>query len=210
MTEQLTKTRRRVSASMSRRGRSRELEADAARRHELAASAMTRRGFLAGSSAAVAAALVACARADAVEQASGNPGKPVAPPAAGPIGRVVDVHQHFWPESYYNLAASLGGAREQWDPVQAIERMDRYGLGTAILSMSNGVSGHKDPSPSQLIRLCRECNDYGAKLVADHPARFGQFGSVMMLPDVDAALKEIEYSFDTLKVDGIGLLTHYG
>jgi predicted TIM-barrel fold metal-dependent hydrolase len=94
--------------------------------------------------------------------------------------------------------------------VQALERMDRYGLGTAILSMSNWVSGAKEPSPSQLIGLCRECNDYGAKLVADHPTRFGQFGSVMMLPDVDAALKEIEYAFDTLKVDGIGLLTHYG
>src|SRR4051812_44470756 len=99
MAEQPTKTPRRVSASTSRRGRSGELEADAARRREPDESAMTRRGFLAGSSAAVAAALVAGARAtDAGEQASADAGKPAAHPAAMPIGRVVDVHQHFWPE----------------------------------------------------------------------------------------------------------------
>lgn len=32
----------------------------------------------------------------------------------------------------------------------------------------------------------------------------------MPLPDVDATLKESEYAYDALKVDGVGLFTSYG
>ena len=43
----------------------------------------------------------------------------------------------------------------------------------------------------------------------DHPGRFGLFATLSML-DIDATLKEIEYAFDTLKADGIGLQSSYG
>ena len=48
-----------------------------------------------------------------------------------------------------------------------------------------------------------------ARLVADHPGRFGLFAS-LPLPTVDASLAEVAYAFDTLKADGIALFTSYG
>jgi predicted TIM-barrel fold metal-dependent hydrolase len=57
--------------------------------------------------------------------------------------------------------------------------------------------------------LCRRTNEYVAQLRADHKGRFGLFGA-LPLPDIDAALKEAVYTLDTLKADGIGLVTSYG
>jgi predicted TIM-barrel fold metal-dependent hydrolase len=57
--------------------------------------------------------------------------------------------------------------------------------------------------------MVRICNDYGAQMVGDFPGRFGLFAPLSML-DTDTTLKEIEYVFDTLKADGVGLQTSYG
>ena len=66
-----------------------------------------------------------------------------------------------------------------------------------------------DLGPTEAGRLARACNEYAAEMMRDYPGRFGLFATLSML-DIDATLKEIEYAFDTLKADGIGLQSSYG
>ncbi len=51
-------------------------------------------------------------------------------------------------------------------------------------------------------------NEFGARMVSDHKGRFGLF-AMLPLPVVADSLKEIEYVFDTLKADGVGLMSSY-
>ena len=135
-------------------------------------------------------------------------------PAASP--RRMDLHHHFASD---RLKKRLVEAKRQgWEtfedysPAKALEAMDQAGVSTAFLSCSTpGIWMGDDfaAERDQTIALARDMNDYAAKLMSDHKGRFGLF-AVLPLPDVDASLREIEYAFDTLHADGVGLLTSYG
>ncbi|WP_193748792.1 amidohydrolase family protein [Leisingera sp. ANG-Vp] len=129
---------------------------------------------------------------------------------------LIDVHTHLLPSWYTSRLGEQGmvtiGGRSlqepdlQWTPERALDYKDRCGIETSILSFTDpGASiGPKDFS----IALARECNEYLARLKQDHPTRFGAF-AVLPLPHVDEALAELEYALDTLKLDGLVLLSNY-
>jgi predicted TIM-barrel fold metal-dependent hydrolase len=84
--------------------------------------------------------------------------------------------------------------------------MDAAGVATAYTSVT--APGFDVVASERRVAATRECNEFGARMAADFPGRFGLFAS-LPLPDVDASLKEIAYTLDVLKADGIGLLTSY-
>jgi predicted TIM-barrel fold metal-dependent hydrolase len=142
--------------------------------------------------------------------AATNATHPALAAQATPVsGRRIDVHHHFSPPAWIAEVSGrplLNPANPKWTPEQSIEDMDRGGAAAAMISITNPGLYFGDPAVTR--RLARDCNEYGAKLVQTYPTRFGLFAA-MPLPDVDATLAEIEYAYDSLKVDGIGLMTSY-
>ena len=129
---------------------------------------------------------------------------------------MIDVHHHFIPPFYLaenreRIAGSRGGqispAWLSWTPEKAIEAMDKSGVSMGILSLSTPGVWFGDAQAAR--QTARRVNDYAADLSRSHPGRFGLFAAVP-LPDTESTLREIEYAFDVLKADGIGLLTSYG
>jgi 6-methylsalicylate decarboxylase len=120
---------------------------------------------------------------------------------------LIDVHHHFVPPVY--LAENrdrVSPAALQWEPQKALDAMDAQNVATAVLSLPLPGVWFGDAQASR--RASRLCNEYAADLARSHPGRFGLF-PVIPLPDSEGSLREIEYAFDVLKADGIGLLTSY-
>ena len=136
----------------------------------------------------------------------------IASDAFDPAPRRVDLHHHFFPPAYLDVVEQVVGNKPSplmtgWSAAGVLEHMDKTGVATAILSMSPWGPRFKDAA--QARSLARMCNDYAAQTGRDHPGRFGLFAA-MPLPDIDGALAEIAYALDTLKADGVGLMTSYG
>jgi predicted TIM-barrel fold metal-dependent hydrolase len=160
-----------------------------------------------------------CSRRDALTGAAAlaaSAAFPLAPllaqPAASP--RRIDVHHHCYPKLWFDkyrtqiLAAdSDPQVLRDWSPQKNIEHMDQNGVATGVASIGNpAVSTTNVPEGRS---LARSSNEFMAQMVRDHPGRFGMFAAIP-LPDQEGSLKEIEFAFDVLKADGIGLLTSYG
>lgn len=121
----------------------------------------------------------------------------------------IDVHAHFLPEVYVEALNQAGLKTVDggmpvpaWSEQAALEVMDRQGIATAMVSLSS-PSAHFLPV-ARRPALIRQVNEAGRGLVKAHPGRFGFFAS-LPLPDIAAALAEIEHAFDTLGVDGVVL-----
>ncbi len=128
-------------------------------------------------------------------------------------GGRLDVHHHIVPREYVEALAEIGIHTPgrfpfpDWSPETSLEVMDQNGIATAITSLSApGVYFGDDAFARD---LARRCNEFSARLVNDYPGRFGAL-AVLPLPDVDEALRELEYALDTLKLDGVVLLTSIG
>jgi len=124
--------------------------------------------------------------------------------------RRIDTHFHVIPPDY---AAWLGGrsveagglALPDWSRESALATMDRFGIETAILSVSTpGVHLGDD---GEARTWARAVNEFAADVVRSAPDRFGFFAT-LCLPDLDGSFDELAHAFDRLGADGIVLLAN--
>jgi 6-methylsalicylate decarboxylase len=157
---------------------------------------ISRRGFLSGLGALGASALL--------------PGGTPWAQAPGSGVRRIDIHHHFGSPEWVKMTADKRTQGfETWQsysPARAIDDMDKGNVETAFMSIT--TPGIWFGNIDETRRLARRENEYGARLANDHKGRL-RLLAVLPLPDVDASLREIEYAFDTLKADGVGLLSNW-
>lgn len=128
-------------------------------------------------------------------------------------GPLIDTHQHPVPDHYKRAMAAVGimGSGEnpwpEWSVEKQLELMDETGMVAVVNSIASPGAYFGDVEMA--IRIARECNEGSARLIADRPHRFGAF-ALLPLPDVAGAIREVEYALDTLKLEGICLLSHHG
>lgn len=123
-----------------------------------------------------------------------------------------DLHYHVLPPitrqtGTRQLNPLSFGPVEPWNPREAIASMDVAGIQAAILSMP--ISPLLFVDARDYRSFVRACNEYAARVSREYSSRFGFFASVP-LPDVAAAVDEIDYACDVLKPAGIFVSSSYG
>src|SRR5262245_54714886 len=126
---------------------------------------VSRRDFLNGLAVAGAGALLPTERFFSQSKSS----------AAASTTIRIDLQYHIVPPSLLQTvgAQRLGGPSANWTPERAIEAMDQAGVSTGISSIAPAGDPFSDRAAA--VRLCRECNEYAARLVTEHKRRFGIF-----------------------------------
>lgn len=123
---------------------------------------------------------------------------------------LIDVHYHIVPDVYreglINAGIDLSGGIEipPWSEQIALDAMDELMIEKAYTSVSSpGVHFGDDRKARS---LSRSVNEVAATLKQRNPDRFGGWASIP-LPDVDGSLRELDYALDTLKLDGVVLMS---
>jgi 6-methylsalicylate decarboxylase len=123
----------------------------------------------------------------------------------------IDVHHHCVIPEYQAALVRSGAAdpsrplRKNSSPQEAIDSMASLGIDAAIVNPLS-VAGVHHGNDENANYLCRSVTDALAKFAAHDPKKLGFFAP-LPYPDVDGALRHMEYALDTAKADGLILLS---
>src|SRR5262249_57098823 len=113
----------------------------------------------------------------------------------------IDVTHHILPGDYVSALARIGITGgggvpfPSWSVDDALGLMDRHGIQAAVTSISSPGVHFGDAATAR--DLARRCNEISARLVSDHPTRFGGFAT-LPLPDVHVAPRHLANALATL------------
>jgi predicted TIM-barrel fold metal-dependent hydrolase len=123
----------------------------------------------------------------------------------------IDVHHHCVLPEYQAALVRSGAAdpskplRKNASPREAIESMESLGIAGALVNPLS-VAGVHHGNDADARYLCRSVTDALAEFAGHAPDKLGFFAP-LPYPDIDGALEHMAYSLDTLKADGVILLS---
>ena len=128
----------------------------------------------------------------------------------------IDVHHHIFPKEYVTALKETGVNKTfgfkfpEWTVETSFKKMKENGIKIAMLSISTpGVYFKDHQFPEGFSeRLARLTNEVIADCMMKYPESFGGFATIPML-NPQAAIEELNYSLDTLHLNGVCLLTNY-
>ena len=120
----------------------------------------------------------------------------------------IDAHAHVLPDAYRAGLRRPDGSPFPLPPAP-LERlqktMERFAIDAAVIS--TGPPGAFLGDQAHANELARVANEEIAEIVRGEPSRFAGL-ALLPLPDVGAALAELEHALDVLALDGVILLTN--
>ncbi len=124
----------------------------------------------------------------------------------------VDVHSHFISDTQRSALDRQSSGKDDgiklppWDTGKQLAFMDQVGTQYAVLSTSTPSPQFRDEDDAR--RIARGINEDTARLVSEHPDRYGAV-AFLPLPYVDLALEELAYAVDELGFLGAHMFTNY-
>jgi predicted TIM-barrel fold metal-dependent hydrolase len=124
----------------------------------------------------------------------------------------IDAHQHVLFDEYIAKLETAGirGSAERpwpdWSLPQMQEQMAVHEIEAVTVSISSPGTYFGDIGfTRELVQLCNNCFAELSDQADNHIASLG----LVSLPDTETACRDVEYVLDELKLDGLGLVSHY-